>query len=127
MTVNSVSVGAATGRGVNRKSVPDPADAGSNRTRASGQDQRRPGIPFTMQVVDEADRDQARVFLAMLDDEIEAVATQLEEARSLAASARARGRTSVRALHDHQAAGFKDTLRDLHRQTAALRRRFDLG
>lgn len=77
-------------------------------------------------MVDEADRDQARVFLSMLDDEIDAVATQLEEARSLAASARVSGRISTSALHDHQAAAFKDTLRDLHRQTAALRRRFHL-
>ncbi len=42
-------------------------------------------------VADDSDVAQARVFLAALDDEIATVSVQLEDARRLAAEARARG------------------------------------
>ncbi|MBM7413404.1 MULTISPECIES: hypothetical protein [Nocardiaceae] len=78
-------------------------------------------------MADDSDVAQARVFLAALDDEIATVSVQLEDARRLAAEARARGNAPTGMWHEQQAATHKRTLRELHRQTQNLRTRFALA
>ena len=75
---------------------------------------------------DDANRMQARVFLAAVDAEIDAVSGELVDVRRRVDQARVHGTASSRSTHMSRAEELKDSLRELHRQAAALRARFDL-
>ncbi|WP_188544374.1 hypothetical protein [Rhodococcoides trifolii] len=77
-------------------------------------------------MTDDSDVAQARVFLAALDREIDAVSLELEQVRRFVAISSEQGNDTSEIRHREKMQEHKKVLRELHRQSENLRLRFSL-